>query len=196
MARPYEGILILLSFSRVALGLVFIIVFTAHDFGNAIIALSIIVIAQVTDHLDGWVARKFSKPSRSGYLQDSVADKAFQLAVLLALTREYQLQISMVWLVMLREITVLAIRIQRPFTHEQMQQLRPHSIAFAFLLRGGCVGLVFLLLLSEWAWIDTDTGAMIFTAVIYLAIVPSVTVLRDTFEPSFLPVQRSLPPQA
>ena len=176
-SRPYGNLLLGISFTRIILGLVFVFIFQGQKELFAAIGLGLIVAAQVSDHLDGWIARKYSFPNKTGYVQDSLADKAFQFAVLISVSREYQLDIIIVWAVFLREIALLSIRILKNMNHTQMQKLRPHSIAFAVLLRGGCLGLVSMPLISPYVGLSSEVMLSGFTFVLYGSVVPAVTGL-------------------
>jgi len=49
-----------------------------------------LVLAEGSDLIDGAIARKFSRPTLAGYMQDSIADKIFNFGCLLALTTEFR----------------------------------------------------------------------------------------------------------
>jgi len=49
-------------------------------------SIIVFIVASVTDLLDGWVARKFSQPSRLGAVLDPIADKGLLLTAIITLT--------------------------------------------------------------------------------------------------------------
>jgi len=137
MARPLNTVLACISFSRVLAGFAILLLLRGGDQGSAFIAICLVVIAQVTDHLDGFVARKFSQPSVLGYVQDSLADKIFQFSVLVALFREYEIPSAILVIVFSREVSILAIRSVKSFSHAKLIAMKTHSIAYNGALRIG-----------------------------------------------------------
>ncbi len=89
----------LLSISRIILGVLF--VFIAR---NKYAALSVIILAGLSDILDGFVSRKYGG-SRYGKLIDPMADKIFVLLVILSLMVYYNLNILHGVLILSRDIT-------------------------------------------------------------------------------------------
>lgn len=144
MDRPHATLLMALSLSRIILGCIALLIFRADNVTSSIIVSLVFTISQATDHLDGYVARNFSTPTISGYVQDSLGDKAFQFAMVLAVCREFDLHPLIPWISFLREASVLSIRIVKNFSHSTLQKLRPWSIAYATLVRGAVVALVVL----------------------------------------------------
>ena len=72
----------LLSFIRLALVPVFLVlVINGHDLW----ALVLLIVASVTDFLDGWIARRFGQVSRLGQLLDPAADRLYIMAALIGL---------------------------------------------------------------------------------------------------------------
>lgn len=142
MPRPYEKLLLTLGGLRVVLGAVVMITFSSQYITSCYLALGLIVVGQITDHLDGFIARKYSEPTPTGYLQDSIADKLFQFSILIAVTREYDLPLLIIWGVFCREILVLAIRIIKQPTQASLQSLKLFSILYACFLRGALILLV------------------------------------------------------
>ena len=68
----------IISLSRLALALAFVLM-PARD-----VRIALVVVASITDYLDGWVARKRRSFSRSGALIDPIADRVFVLAAISA----------------------------------------------------------------------------------------------------------------
>lgn len=71
-----------LSFIRLALVPVFLVLIIAGEDGFALIVL---VVSSVSDYLDGVIARRFRQMSRLGQLLDPAADRAFIFAALVGL---------------------------------------------------------------------------------------------------------------
>jgi len=72
----------LLSFVRLALVPVFLVLIIAGEDG---LALLVLVISSVSDYLDGVIARKFGQITRLGQLLDPAADRLFIFAALIGL---------------------------------------------------------------------------------------------------------------
>jgi phosphatidylglycerophosphate synthase len=100
-----------ISLLRVALAFIFLVCFRSVP--GALLTTSIIaaILAQISDHLDGYVVRKLSAASVRGWLFDSFSDRAFYIAALLAFEREFQLNEALVWAFVLREVALYAVRV-------------------------------------------------------------------------------------
>lgn len=101
----------LVSLARVPLALLFVGLFRREP--GALLTASIIVaaIAQATDHLDGYLARRSTGGTLVGWLFDSVADRAFYIAAVIAFDREFGLGSFLVWSFTFREICLYAFRV-------------------------------------------------------------------------------------
>lgn len=75
------------------------------------VSLGVVLLAQLTDHADGYLARRLGSASEVGWLIDSVADRTFYIACLLAYERIYGISLVIVWLFTIREIALYATRI-------------------------------------------------------------------------------------
>jgi phosphatidylglycerophosphate synthase len=80
---------------------------------GSLLTASIIIagIAQATDHLDGYLARRTTGGTVRGWLFDSVADRAFYIAAVIAFDREFGLGSFLVWTFTFREICLYAFRV-------------------------------------------------------------------------------------
>lgn len=170
MARQWHKTLFCLSATRAILGVVFIVIFDRDSFASGWVCLSIIALSQLTDHLDGFIARRFSQPSLSGYLQDSIADKLFQIAVLLAVCRELELSYLLVWLVIARDLILLAGRVLDRGDQYKLKAYKIYSILFALVLRGGLVVAVCSVL-----WLEYQALLLtLATILLYASLIPAV----------------------
>ena len=97
-ASPLLNIPNLLSFLRLPLAVVFIM--TESPQGRA----AIIVLAAITDGLDGWAARRLGQQSSAGQLVDPITDKLFVLVALATMTARGELAAWMVLLLLARDI--------------------------------------------------------------------------------------------
>ncbi|GAB3133814.1 CDP-alcohol phosphatidyltransferase family protein [Marisediminicola antarctica] len=95
-----------LSFVRLALVPVFLVLLISGDY---VLALVTLVISSVTDFLDGVIARRFNQISRLGQLLDPAADRLFIFATLIGLAIQ---QIVPWWLVLAilgRDVVLLVL---------------------------------------------------------------------------------------
>ena len=88
----------LVSISRVGLAIGFVLV------DAVAIRLALLVIASLTDVLDGWIARRTHAASRFGALVDPVADRFFVLGVVVAYVAGGQLALWQALLIMFRDV--------------------------------------------------------------------------------------------
>ncbi len=99
-----------LSISRVFLGIAFILLSqSGTDYFS--ISVWILIIAQLTDHADGFIARKFTKPTLTGYMLDSLGDKVFYVAVIIVFNSQGIYDMMLSWALITREITLYIARI-------------------------------------------------------------------------------------
>jgi phosphatidylglycerophosphate synthase len=99
------------SLVRVPLALLFVGLFRREPGSLLTASIVVAVIAQFTDHLDGYLARRTTGKSVTGWLFDSVADRAFYIAAVIAFDREYGLGWFLVWSFTFREICLYAFRV-------------------------------------------------------------------------------------
>ena len=96
-----------LTISRILLGLPIIISLRT---GNNDIFILIILIAGLTDFLDGYFARKYSHQSSLGAKLDPLADKILLLGPMIWLVHENLVPIWAVWLIISRELLITSWR--------------------------------------------------------------------------------------
>ena len=101
----------LLSFARIALVPVFVITLFEGRPGRA---LAVLVVAGITDLLDGLAARRFNQESRLGAVLDPIADKlllttAFVMLTLPGLHGGVQIPVWVTVLVIARDVALLVV---------------------------------------------------------------------------------------
>lgn len=126
-----------MSLARLPLALLFVGLFRSEP--GPLLTASVVaaLLAQTTDHVDGYLARRFGKASVSGWLFDSVSDRAFYIAALLAFQREYGLNEFLVWAFILREICLYAFRIVVGDFEKARPGFRTLALVHAGLVRLG-----------------------------------------------------------
>ena len=75
-----------------------------------VIAFWIFVGASVTDYLDGYIARKNNQVTNLGKLLDPLADKILVLSALIVFTKNNQLSVWIVLLILFRELMITGLR--------------------------------------------------------------------------------------
>ncbi len=99
-----------LTLLRILLTPLFVYLIMSESAMNKQIALIVFVVAALTDWYDGWVARRFGYISRWGKFFDPLADKIFASAAMLAYVWLGLLDGWMVWIVIIRDVFMTALR--------------------------------------------------------------------------------------
>ncbi|MES2537261.1 MAG: CDP-diacylglycerol--glycerol-3-phosphate 3-phosphatidyltransferase [Pseudomonadota bacterium] len=106
---------ILLTWLRVALIPLMVGVFYLPEewlgpFDPGIASAAIFIIAAITDWLDGFLARRWNETSAFGAFLDPVADKLMVAGALLVLVRFHEVDASIAFIIIGREIAISALR--------------------------------------------------------------------------------------
>lgn len=95
----------LLSVARLLLSPLVVFQISRQRFGEAALWL---ILAALTDALDGWLARRFGWTSQAGAYLDPVADKVLLVCSFVALGMTGVVPQWFVWLVLARDVMILA----------------------------------------------------------------------------------------
>lgn len=104
----------ILSISRIILAIILLPIYAIKNVTCFNISITIIIIATLTDIFDGLIARKFNSVSEKGYILDGLGDRAMHIALILVFFIRYEINISIVWFLIFREISIYALRIILP----------------------------------------------------------------------------------
>lgn len=99
----------ILCYFRILLVPVFMVVYLTAD-GNAVqhyLAVGIILLAGLTDFLDGFIARRFNQITELGKLIDPLGDKLMQLAIAVVLVLHYDYLWILLAVFLVKEISML-----------------------------------------------------------------------------------------
>src|SRR5215217_1835455 len=109
MLRP-RSVINALSLSRIGLGMLFVICFQRKA---AFIwaSVAVCIVALVTDLLDGYLARRRKVASIHGRLWDSLGDKSFYAAIIIAFNAQGFLGVLVSWALLVREVVLYITRI-------------------------------------------------------------------------------------
>ena len=100
----------LLTFTRILLIPVFVVLFSTPDPDRSLMAAIVFVVAAVTDMLDGYLARKSGQVTKLGKLLDPIADKLLVLSALILLVNVDRVSALVAILIIARELGVTGIR--------------------------------------------------------------------------------------
>jgi len=137
--RPALNPCDLVSLARIPLALLFVGLFRREPGSLLTASIIVAVIAQATDHLDGYLARRTTGGTVTGWLFDSVADRAFYIAAVLAFDREYGLGSFLVWSFTFREICLYAFRVGLGDFNRLIPGFRKLALMHAGVVRLGII---------------------------------------------------------
>jgi phosphatidylglycerophosphate synthase len=113
-----------LSLSRIVMALLFVLCFQKQA-GLFYVAVSACVVALATDVLDGYYARRMQVASIHGRLWDSLGDKAFYAAIIVAFNAQGYLGPLISWALIVREIALYITRVLFIEKLPKIEQIRP-----------------------------------------------------------------------
>ncbi len=98
----------LLSVSRIALTPVVGYFLWRNDSASTLVCLALLVVAALTDALDGWAARKMGKITQLGLILDPLADKIFAALLILELILFRDFPVWLASAIIGRDLLILA----------------------------------------------------------------------------------------
>jgi phosphatidylglycerophosphate synthase len=180
--RLWSRTLLAVAVFRAAMGVLVLIALQFGLPGAPYLSITAFAAAQISDHLDGWIARRWAQPTLTGYLQDSVADKLFHAGCLLGLSAANAFVGLLFWGVLVREFVLLSLRVLLPHLKTETDRFRPYSIAYAAMLRGGIA--VFLLTPfvtgTSWDGAATSAAYILVAGAVSFGLVALVGLLRSS----------------
>lgn len=132
----YRRIPSALSISRIFIAALVILISSHLNTFTYTATLCLVVIAIATDALDGHLARRWNTVSETGYVLDTMGDRAIQLALLLIFLVRYSFSPLIVWLLIFRDIAIYAVRILSKDWLVKSRRMRP-----IFLFHTSCLRL-------------------------------------------------------
>lgn len=108
----------LLCVLRIFLVPVFIYVFFSPLENNITISFAIVILAGLTDVLDGYIARKYNLVTKLGIVLDPLADKMMMLTVLVSMTVKGMLPLWIIVVVALKESALIIGALMLHKNHE------------------------------------------------------------------------------
>jgi cardiolipin synthase len=113
-----------LSLSRIGLALLFVICFQRNA-SLLYVAVAVCLVALLTDVLDGYLARRLKVASIRGRLWDSLGDKSFYAAVIIAFSAQGFLGSVVSWGLIAREVALYITRTLFVEKLSKIERIRP-----------------------------------------------------------------------
>lgn len=136
--------------------------------GNHWIALSIFIVASVTDFVDGYIARKYNQVSDFGKFLDPLADKLLVLSAMLIFVQWGRMPSWAVMIVLAREFAVTGLRLVAVDNGRVIAAGRSGKVKTASTMTGLCVMLAFMdFRLLDWAVIVVIVATTLYSGVEY-----------------------------
>lgn len=113
-----------LSLSRIGLAFLFVVCFQRRA-ELVYVSIAVCVVALVTDLLDGYLARRLKVASVHGRLWDSLGDKSFYAAIIIAFNTQGFLGPLVSWGLITREVALYITRVLFIEKLPKIEQIRP-----------------------------------------------------------------------
>ena len=110
----------IISFSRVIVAPLFIILMLSGDDGYIILACYLYVLAAFSDYIDGWYARKYNLVTKLGIFFDPLADKILTTACFVVFVCLDIIPLWMVIIIVIRDFGTTFMRIMSSVLNYQM----------------------------------------------------------------------------
>lgn len=122
-----------LSLSRIGLGLLFVICYQRKA-GFLYASFAVWLLALTTDLLDGYLARRWQVASKYGRFWDSMGDKSFYAAVIIAFNAQGFLSPLISWALIAREVALYVTRILFSEKLPNIEQIRPWTNCHGYFM--------------------------------------------------------------
>jgi phosphatidylglycerophosphate synthase len=122
-----------LSLSRIGLALLFVICFQRKA-GLLYLSGALWAVAVTTDILDGYLARRWQVASPYGRFWDSLGDKSFYAAVIIAFNAQGFLSPLISWALIVREVALYVTRIVFSEKLPNIEQIRPWTNSHGYFM--------------------------------------------------------------
>jgi len=101
----------IITSARIVLALPIALLLIQRDETSSWIALTLVIVAEITDALDGYAARATGQTSSSGKIYDPFADSVYRTTVFFAFVANGWMPVWMLYAAVARDITVAYIRL-------------------------------------------------------------------------------------
>ena len=124
-----------ISLSRIPLGVAFLLIYDTSNASHYFVAVTVALVAFLTDVLDGRLARRWGSASDAGALIDGLGDKAFYVAVYMVIAKAQAAHSLLLWALIFREVALYALRTIDTRRVQNTKELRWASLLYAFVIR-------------------------------------------------------------
>jgi CDP-diacylglycerol--glycerol-3-phosphate 3-phosphatidyltransferase len=101
----------LLSLSRIVFSIAVLILSANLTITAYAVMIVLVVLAMLTDYLDGYLARRWQVATDVGYVLDTLGDRAVHLSLTLVVLVRFTISPVIVWLLVFRDIGICAVRL-------------------------------------------------------------------------------------
>jgi len=122
-----------LSLSRIGLALLFVVCFQRR-LVLLYICAGLWAIDIITDLLDGYLARRWQVASPDGRFWDSLGDKSFYAAVIIAFNAQGLLSSFISWALIVREVALYVTRILFSEKLPHIEEIRPWTNSHGYIM--------------------------------------------------------------
>jgi phosphatidylglycerophosphate synthase len=120
------------------------------------VTITALVVAMITDALDGRLARRWRVVSASGYVIDAMGDRAIHLAMILVYFVRYGIHPVLIWLLIFRDIAIYGIRVLSADWLSKSRTLRWNSLFHATSIRVW----IGIFLVRDGVWVATGSDRL------------------------------------
>ena len=134
-------------FSSIRLGLtpILAVIFFVDGTIARFVVLGVVIVCELTDFMDGYLARKYGQVTESGRMMDSLADTIYRDTIFLCLAVDKQVTIFLVLPILYRDSIVSTVRTVCEYKHITIDQ--PKSIKMKTIIQASVLILILLLIL-------------------------------------------------
>lgn len=145
-----------LSSSRIVLAVI-VLAYSGHlSTKTYFVTITALVVAMITDALDGRLARRWRVVSASGYVIDAMGDRAIHLAMILVYFVRYGIHPVLIWLLIFRDIAIYGIRVLSADWLSKSRTLRWNSLFHATSIRVW----IGIFLVRDGVWVATGSDRL------------------------------------
>jgi len=145
----------ILTTARVILSFVFAVLLLKVGVPSKIAALSVFVVASITDFLDGYYAKKYNLITNFGKIMDPVADKMLILIAFFIFVRMDIMPLWMFIVVFIREVLITALRLVATFKGKILAAENLGKYKTVAQIVAICVILLYVILLEAGVFLST-----------------------------------------
>lgn len=148
-----------LTIARIILAVFFLLQVSRIGLEPKILALSLFLVASLTDYLDGWIARTRNQITPFGRLMDPIADKVLTLSAFISFVQMDLVQGWMVLVIIGRDLMITGTRLLMRSESENTgaRKSGKHKTALQFL---AIVGILIFLIARETSIWNAEWNSM------------------------------------